>query len=103
DRGVAVDLSQNRFQTPLELEGYCYGVAGTVGLACLPIFGVPVEEGKNFALRLGIAIQWINTIRDVGVDAKMGRIYLPLDHLDQFGYTEADLFNAMESPRLKTQ
>ncbi len=92
DKGVAIDLKVNRFQTAMDLEAYCYGVAGTIGLACLPIFGVPVAEGRNFAIRLGTAIQWTNTLRDVGVDAKMGRIYLPLDHLEQFGYTENELF-----------
>src|SRR5436190_20223824 len=44
DKGVSVDLQQNRFRTPMDTEAYCYGVAGTVGLACLPIFGVPVNE-----------------------------------------------------------
>lgn len=97
ERGVSVDLTPRRFQTPLDTESYCYGVAGTVGLACLPIFGVPVEEARDYAIRLGITVQWINTIRDVGVDAKMGRIYLPLDHLDQFGYTEKRLFRSENS------
>lgn len=92
DKGVAVDLEPVRFQTPLDTEEYCYGVAGTVGILCLPIFGVPWQDAKDFALRLGITVQWINAIRDVGADAKIGRIYLPLDHLDQFGYTESDLF-----------
>jgi 15-cis-phytoene synthase len=91
EKGVSVDLHRNRFGTPMETESYCYGVAGTVGIACLPIFGVPVQEAKDFAVRLGIAIQWINLIRDVGVDSRLGRIYLPLDHLEQFGYTPDDL------------
>jgi phytoene synthase len=91
DKGVQTDLKTNRFETPLDLERYCYGVAGTVGIACLPIFGVPWQEAKEFAVRLGTAIQWINTIRDVGVDAKLGRIYIPLDHLEQFAYEELDL------------
>jgi phytoene synthase len=98
DKGVARDLIPARFQTPLDTEDYCYGVAGTVGLLCLPIFGVPWEEAKDFAVRLGIAVQWVNTIRDVGVDAKMGRIYLPLDHLEQFGYTESELFALKNTP-----
>ncbi len=92
EKGVALDLTSQRFQTPLDTENYCYGVAGTVGILCLPIFGVPWSEAKDFAVRLGITVQWINMIRDVGVDAKIGRIYLPLDHLEQFGYTERELF-----------
>jgi phytoene synthase len=98
DKGVARDLEPARFQTPLDTEEYCYGVAGTVGIMCLPIFGVPWVEAKEYALRLGITVQWINTIRDVGADAKMNRIYLPLDHLEQFGYTEQDVFSMKNTP-----
>ena len=101
DKGVSVDLQPTRFQTAMDLEGYCYGVAGTIGLACLSIFGVPVADGKNFAIRLGTAVQWTNTLRDVGVDAKMGRIYLPLDHLEQFGYTEKDLLDRKNGSNFK--
>jgi 15-cis-phytoene synthase len=99
DKGVVVDLLQTpRFETPMDVERYCYGVAGTVGVACLPIFGVDAEAGRAFAIRLGIAVQWINLVRDVGVDAAMGRIYLPLEHLELFGYTEQDLLNRKSSP-----
>ena len=91
EKGAAVDLAGGRFRTPLDTESYCYGVAGTVGIACLPIFGVPFEEAKDFAVRLGIAVQWVNIVRDVGSDARTGRIYLPLDHLELFGVTEQDL------------
>ena len=91
DKGVRQDLFSHRFETPLDTERYCYGVAGTVGLACLPIFGVPWQEGKDFAIRLGIAVQWINSLRDVGVDAKMGRIYFPLSHLEEFGVSESEI------------
>src|SRR5262249_23160967 len=94
DKGIKVDLAPHRFQTPLDLEGYCYGVAGSVGLACLPIFGVPWQEAKEYAVRLGIAVQWTNTLRDVGVDAALGRIYLPLDHLKQFDFPEEKIFSS---------
>lgn len=100
DKGLLVDVEHPRFETPMDTERYCYAVAGTVGIACLPIFGVPWTEGKDFAIRLGIAVQWINLIRDVGVDAAMGRLYLPLDHLEQFGYTEADIFGLKNKPNL---
>ncbi len=90
-------MSKNRFETPLDTEGYCYGVAGTVGVACLPIFGVPWQEAKDFAVRLGIGIQWINIIRDVAVDARMGRIYIPQDHLKKFECPEADLLGERSS------
>lgn len=101
DKGLALDLSPTRFHTPMELESYCYGVAGTVGIACLPIFGVPWLEAKNFAVRLGVAIQWINIIRDVGVDAKLGRVYLPQDHLEQFNCTSEEILKERNSSRLQ--
>jgi len=101
DKGVFVDINVNRFETPMDLERYCYGVAGTVGIACLPIFGVPWQEAKEFAVRLGTAIQWINTIRDVGVDAKMGRIYIPLDDMEKFGYKEAELWEGRNTPEFQ--
>ncbi len=101
DNGVAIDLSQNRFDTPMDTERYCYGVAGTVGIACLPIFGVPVEEGKDFAVRLGVSVQWINTIRDVGIDARMNRIYLPQEHLERFGLSDADILAGRDTPEFK--
>jgi 15-cis-phytoene synthase len=89
--GVESDLKTKRFETPMDTERYCYGVAGTVGVACLPIFGVPWQDAKEFAIRLGITIQWINVVRDVGVDADMGRIYLPQEHLEKYGVLEGDL------------
>ncbi len=97
-RGVTLDLEMNRFETAMDTERYCYGVAGTVGLACLPIFGAPVAEAKDFAVRLGIAVQWVNLIRDVGADARLGRIYLPLDHLERFGCTENDVISERTTP-----
>lgn len=97
--GVMTDLTQKRFETPMDTERYCYGVAGTVGVSCLPIFGVPWQEAKEYAIRLGITVQWINVIRDVGVDAAMGRIYLPQDHLEKFGCKEDDIFARRMTPQ----
>jgi len=91
EKGVKVDLLDKEFVTQAETEDYCYGVAGTVGLACLPIFGVPLEEGRQFAVQLGTAVQWVNLIRDVGTDAKMGRCYFPQDHLAYFGLSKQSI------------
>ncbi|MCG3204497.1 MAG: hypothetical protein KCHDKBKB_01212 [Elusimicrobia bacterium] len=96
--GLLLDTQKNQFETPMDTERYCYGVAGTVGVTCLPVFGVPWQEAKDFAVRLGITVQWINTIRDVGVDAQMGRIYLPQDHLEKFGCLKEDILNRRETP-----
>lgn len=101
EKGVAMDLKPAPFQTPLDLENYFYGVAGTVGLACLPIFGVPWMDGKEFAIRLGITVQAINCIRDVGYDAKMRRIYIPLDHMEQFQYSPDSLLKLEENEQFK--
>jgi phytoene synthase len=89
--GLWEDLNHHHFETTMDTERYCYGVAGTVGIACLPIFGVPWEQAKDFAVRLGITVQWINLIRDVGSDAKMKRVYLPLDHLEKFNCSSDDI------------
>lgn len=97
DKGVSADLEPARFQTPMDTESYCYGVAGTVGLACLPIFGVPWRDAEAYAVRLGIAVQWVNSVRDVGADARLGRVYLPQDHLSDVGYPESSLM-AGETP-----
>ncbi|MFN0118394.1 MAG: phytoene/squalene synthase family protein [Elusimicrobiota bacterium] len=102
DQGVAVDLKKNIFETPMDLESYCYGVAGTVGVLCLPIFGVPWVEAKDYAIRLGIAIQWVNVIRDVGVDAQMGRIYIPQDHLEKFQYDREALLKKWRNSSFET-
>ncbi len=97
-RGVLRDLDQHGFETAMDLEEYCYGVAGTVGIACLPIFGVPWQEAKDFAVRLGITVQWINTIRDVGDDAQRKRVYWSKDHLEKFGCSEKDILARKQTP-----
>ncbi len=101
DKGVTEDIIPHRYQTPMDTEAYCYGVAGTVGIACLPLFGVPWAEAKDFAVRLGIAVQWINLVRDIAVDARMGRIYLPRDHWEACGCEEADILQSRPTPALQ--
>lgn len=93
-KGMEMDLYKSRFQTFDELRLYCYRVASTVGLMCIEIFGYKHESARLFAENLGIALQLTNIIRDVSKDAKKGRIYLPLDEMAQFGYTEDDLLNS---------
>jgi phytoene synthase len=92
--GVEMDLSKKQYATFAELEKYCYHVAGTIGLLCNHLFGLPDDErGKKYALFLGTAFQLTNIIRDVGVDALLGRVYLPADELKKFGITEDDILN----------
>lgn len=91
--GVRMDLHQSRYETFEQLKKYCYGVASAVGLCCLPIFGVPVAEGTEYAVNLGLSFQLTNIIRDVATDADRGRIYLPLEDLRGFHYTEGELLS----------
>lgn len=89
--GMEMDLVKNRYGTFEELREYCYCVASVVGLICIEIFGYQYEETKEYAVNLGIALQLTNILRDIKADAARGRIYLPLEDLRAFGYTEEDL------------
>lgn len=91
--GVEMDLTITRFQTFEELYNYCYKVASVVGLICIEIFGYDDPKAREHAVDLGIAMQLTNILRDVKEDAGIGRIYLPLDDLERFGYSEIDLMN----------
>jgi phytoene synthase len=91
-KGVEMDLLKNRYSTFEELKDYCYLVASSVGLMSLGIFGPRNDKTKEYAVNLGIALQLTNIIRDVGIDASYGRIYLPAEDLKKFGYSEDDLF-----------
>lgn len=97
-RGAEMDLSKNRYNTFEELHEYCYLVAGSVGLMCREIFGYKNESTREYALNLGIALQLTNILRDVQDDAKRGRIYIPLEDMKKFGYSEDDLLNCRYTP-----
>lgn len=89
--GMEIDLVKTRYETFDELREYCYSVASVVGLICIEIFGYRYEETKEYAVDLGIALQLTNILRDIRSDAERGRIYLPMEDLRTFGYSEADL------------
>jgi phytoene synthase len=92
-KGMEMDLLNTRYGTFSELEQYCYRAASTVGLICAEVFGYTNEKTKQYAINLGIALQLTNILRDIKSDAKRGRIYLPLEDLRKFGYSENDLLN----------
>ncbi len=92
-KGVEMDLVRNRYETFDELREYCYHVASSVGLMCLGIFGSTEQRTKDYAVNLGIALQLTNILRDVGIDARYGRIYLPLEDLKAFGCTEQEVLD----------
>jgi len=96
--GMAMDLEQQRYLDFAMLERYCDLVAGGVGLMSAEIFGYSNPATRAYARDLGIAFQLTNIIRDVGEDARRGRIYLPQDELDQFGVSAADILGARHTP-----
>lgn len=106
-RGMLMDVDQSRFETFDDLYLYCYRVAGTVGLMTLPIMGTVkpglegLREATEPAVALGIGLQLTNILRDVGEDRLRGRIYLPLEDLRRFNYTEEDLFNCVLDSRYR--
>jgi squalene synthase HpnD len=89
--GMEMDMSILRYPTFPSLEQYCYRVASAVGLVSIDIFGCRHPQTRDYAVALGMAFQLTNILRDVKKDASFGRIYLPLDELDAFGVTEADI------------
>ncbi len=89
--GVARDLFQTRYQTFDELATYCYGVASTVGLMSMYIVGFKNNEAVPYAIKLGVALQMTNILRDVGEDYENGRLYLPREELAFYGIQESDL------------
>jgi phytoene synthase len=93
--GVMMDLTQKRYRTFDDLYLYCYRVAGTVGLLTAPIFGYQDEAALAYAVELGVALQLTNILRDIGEDARRGRVYLPLDEMARFAYSEADLMDGV--------
>jgi phytoene synthase len=83
--GCQMDLDQTRYLDFAGLETYCHHVAGVVGEVAANIFGRTQPGTIAYAHQLGLALQLTNIIRDVGDDARRGRIYLPMSELQQFG------------------
>mgnify|MGYP006330900263 FL=1 len=92
-KGMEMDLQKDRYKSFEDLQLYCYRVASTVGLMCIEIFGYKHPSTKQFAVDLGIALQMTNILRDIGKDAKNGRIYLPQEDLIKFNYTEKEIMS----------
>lgn len=99
--GMEMDLDQSRYLDYPNLKKYCWHVAGVVGILSASIFGVTNRETLKYAETLGLAFQLTNIIRDVGEDARKGRIYLPISELQQFNVTAADLLNARHSEKFE--
>jgi len=89
--GVAQDLSKTRYDDFDELTRYCYGVASTVGLMSMHIIGFSDNKAYPYAIRLGVALQLTNILRDIGEDWRAGRVYLPKSGLESYHLTYDDL------------
>jgi phytoene synthase len=96
--GVEMDLDGVTYETAEDLYPYCYRVASAVGLAAIEIFGYRDPRARDYAVNLGLALQLTNIIRDVGADARIGRVYLPQADLREFGVTADDLRAGRHSP-----
>ncbi len=88
---ISEDLEPRQLPDFAALERYCHGVAGTVGLAMASLLGASDPVALSHARDLGIAMQLTNVLRDVGEDLARGRVYLPADEMERFGYARADL------------
>jgi len=99
--GVEMDLDPGRYATFDALYRYCYRVASAVGLACIHIWGFRGEAAKGYAESAGIALQLTNILRDLGEDAARGRVYLPHEDLERFGYDEERLGRGERDDRFR--
>lgn len=99
--GMEMDLNQTRYLDFIALQKYCWHVAGVVGILSASIFGIKNPQTRAYAEKLGLAFQMTNIIRDVGDDARKGRIYLPVNELQQFQVTAADILNARHTPQFE--
>jgi len=98
--GGLMDVERSRYASFDELREYCSRVAGAVGIACTAVYGPSdPEQAREKAVRLGLALQQINIMRDVREDWQLGRVYLPQDELERFGVTEDDIAAGRLGPR----
>ncbi len=99
--GMEMDLQQTRYLDFKALSLYCYRVASVVGLLAAEIFGYTDRQTQKYAHDLGMAFQLTNIIRDVGEDARRGRVYLPSDELKRFDVSVADILDARHSDNFR--
>ena len=106
--GCEMDLRVTRYETWHQLRTYCYHVASTVGLISMHMIGhvaanaSEIAEAREQAIDLGVALQLTNILRDVAEDFVRGRIYLPLEDMRRFGYSEYDLERQIVDERFCT-
>jgi len=89
--GLEIDIVKYRYESFEELYTYCYKTSGIIGLIMLKIFGYKTIEAAKYAIELGIAVQLTNILKDIRKDYKKGRIYLPLNEMDNFKVAQTQL------------
>jgi phytoene synthase len=99
--GCRMDLTIKRYATWKSLENYCYHVAGVVGVIMSCVFGVTSSDAGRQAVLMGNAMQLTNILRDVKEDWERGRIYLPLEDMVRFGYSEKDLSRGVVNDKFR--
>jgi phytoene synthase len=97
--GCAADCGPLEITSEADLERYCYGVAGAVGLLSAKVFGYRDPAVPQMAVRLGLAMQLTNILRDLKEDDERGRCYLPKQVLQRFGCEPSDLRSGISGPR----
>lgn len=97
--GMEMDLSQSRYLDEIGLERYCHCVAGVVGTMSARIFGFTDPRTLEYAEKLGLCLQLVNILRDVGEDARRGRIYLPVNTLQRFQVPVSEINQGTHSDR----
>ncbi|MDR3158494.1 MAG: presqualene diphosphate synthase HpnD [Zoogloeaceae bacterium] len=95
--GMQMDLEATRYPDFAHLARYCYHVASAVGLLCVEIFGYREKVTLDYARDLGLALQLTNILRDIGEDARRGRIYIPEDELQRFCVPVKDILEGRSS------
>ncbi len=99
--GVEMDLQPVNYATFGDLQLYCYRVASAVGLACIHVWGFKDGHARAHAESAGLAFQLTNILRDLGEDAERGRVYLPREDLERFGYDEEALRRGQRDERFR--
>ncbi|NTU79136.1 MAG: phytoene/squalene synthase family protein [Chloroflexales bacterium] len=98
--GMAMDLTIHRYATFADLWLYCYRAASVVGLLVMGITGY-APGAEPYAIKLGVALQLTNILRDVGEDVRRGRVYIPEEDLKRFGLTADDILARVYDERFK--
>jgi phytoene synthase len=99
--GCEMDLSIKRYDSFEELLKYCERVAVTMSTISLHIFGIKNKKAEEYGKYLSLALQLTNILRDIGEDARKGRIYIPLQDLKKYGYSEEELLSGVLNERFR--